>query len=160
MIAHDLYAEINPAFVAYLLVSFVRGFTEVNESGPELPLAYLALPLVLSGDLNSSFESTNRRTGLQEWLERNPQIEVDLAERLNSSMGFIADAVQLGCFSRILRLGQDARISLGEHALRKNLAAGLSEELARSVRHADRLGFWCAAAGSTKTVFDIMGLTL
>lgn len=160
MIAHDLYAETNPAFGAYLLVSFVRGFTEANDKGPELPVAYLTLPLAISGDLNASFKSTNRTTGLQEWLERNPQIEVDLAERLNSSMGFVAEAVRLGCFSRVVHLGKNARLSLGEQMLKKNLAAGLSEDLARSVRHADRLGFWCAVAGSTKTIYDMMGLTL
>lgn len=160
MFAHALYAETNPAFGAYLLVSFVRGFIEVNSDGPELPVAYLTLPLAISGDLHPSFDRTNRKTGLQEWLERSPQIQVDLAERLNSSMDFVAGAVRLGCFSHAVELSEGARLIVGQRGLRKDLTSGLSEDLAQSVRYADRLGYWSAAAGSTKTIYDMMGLTL
>lgn len=160
MFAHDLFAETNPAFGAYLLVSFVRGFIEVNSDGPELPVAYLTLPLAISGDLHPSFDRTNRKTGLQEWLERSPQIQVDLAERLNSSMDFVAGAVRLGCFSHTVKLSEGARLIVGQRGLRKDLTSGLSEDLAQSVRYADRLGYWSAAAGSTKTIYDMMGLTL
>lgn len=160
MIAHDLYAETNPAFGAYLLISFVRGFVEVAPSGPELPVAYLALPLAVSGDLAPTFDHTNRKTGLREWLERSPQIEVGLAERLNSSIDFVAGAVRLGCFSHAVNLTDGARLMVGTRALKKELASGLSSDLAKSVRYADRLGYWFAAAGSTKTIYDMMGLTL
>lgn len=160
MIAHDIYAETNPAFGAYLLVSFIRGFAEANESGPELPVAYLVLPIAISGDLKASFDSTNKRTGLQEWLERSPQIQIGLAERLNATMGFVREALRLGCFSRVVKLGADTRLNIGEQSIRKSLANGLSDELSLSVRHAERLGYWCAVAGSTKTIYDTMGLTL
>ncbi|GCA52885.1 hypothetical protein KGO5_05351 [Sinorhizobium sp. KGO-5] len=159
-IAHDLYAETNPAFGAYLLVSFVRGFVEVNPNGPELPVAYLALPLAISGDLHPSFDRTNRKTGLQEWLERSPQIQVNLAERLNSSMDFVAGAIRLGCFSHAVRLSEGARLVVGTRGLKKDLTSGLSDDLTQSVRYADRLGYWSATAGSTKTIYDMMGLTL
>jgi hypothetical protein len=160
VIAHDLYAETNPAFGAYLLVSFVRGFVEANPVGPELPVAYLALPLAISGDLCRTFDHTNRNTGLHEWLERSPQIEMNLAERLNSSVRFVAGAVRLGSFSHAITLTDDARLLVGPHSLKKNLASGGSSDLARCVRYAERLGYWFAKAGSTKTIYDIMGLTL
>lgn len=160
MFAHDLYAETNPAFGAYLLVSFIRGFIEINSDGPELPVAFLTLPLAISGDLHPSFDRTNRKTGLQEWLERSPQIQVNLAERLNSSMNFVAGAVQLGCFSHTVKLSEGARLIVGQRGLKRDLTSGLSKDLAQSVRYADRLGHWSAAAGSTKTIYDMMGLTL
>lgn len=160
MIAHDLYAETNPAFGAYLLVSFVRGFVEVNPSGPELPVAYAALPLAISGDLCATFDRTNRKTGLHEWLERSPQVEMNLAERLNSSVDFVAGAVRFGCFSHVVTMTDNARLIIGTRTLKKELASGLSSDLARSVRYADRLGYWFATAGSTKTIYDMMGLTL
>ncbi|WP_336866573.1 three component ABC system middle component [Sphingomonas sanguinis] len=160
MIAHDLFAETNPAFGAYLLLSFVRGFAEETDKGPELPIAYLALPIIVSGDLRATFDGTNRRTGLQEWLERSPQIQVGLGERLNHSMDFVAGAVRLGCFSMVVHLSHEARLGEGTRYCRRDLATGLSNELAQSVRHAERLGYWCAAAGSTKTIYDTMGLTL
>ena len=36
----------------------------------------------------------------------------------------------------------------------------LSEEPAQQLKRAERLGFWFAAAGSTKTLFDMMGFTV
>ncbi|RFP06416.1 hypothetical protein BGC31_14325 [Komagataeibacter xylinus] len=159
MIAYDLYAETNPAFGAYLLVSFVRGFARANAKGPELPVAYLALPLAISGDLGATFDRTNRKTGLQEWLERSPQIQVNLAERLNNSMDFVSGAVRLGCFSHTVRLTEEARLTVGTRGLKKDLTFGLSSELSQAVRYADRLGYWCATAGSTKTIYDMLGLT-
>jgi len=160
MISHDIYAETNPAFGAYLLVSFIRGFIEINPAGPELPLAFLALPLAISGDLAPTFDHTNRKTSLSEWLARNPQIEIKLADRLNDSMDFVAGALRLGCFASAVTLSDSARLQIGSHALKKQLASGLSRDLAQSVRFADRLGMWFAAAGSTKTIYDTMGLTL
>lgn len=159
MIAHDLYAETNPAFGAYLLVSLVRGFAGANAKGPELPVVYLVLPLAISGDLGGTFDRTNRKTGLQEWLERSPQIQVNLAERLNSSMDFVSGAVRLGCFLHTVKLTEEARLTVGTRGLKKDLTFGLSSELAQAVRYADRLGYWCATTGSTKTIYDMLGLT-
>lgn len=159
MIAHDLYAETNPAFGAYVLVSIVRGFSEFTPDGPDLPLAYIALPLALSGDLAESFNGTNRKTGLHEWFERTPKIQIDLADRLNSSMPLVTDAVRLGCFSKILSMDDTSRLTLGPRGLKKDMTAGLSEDLTRLLGHATRLGYWCGAAGSTKTIYDMMGIT-
>jgi hypothetical protein len=80
MIAHDIYAETNPAWVGYVLVAFLRGFVEAEPAGAELPLAYLGLPICLSGDLATTFEGSNKKTGLREWLERSPQIQLDLGQ--------------------------------------------------------------------------------
>lgn len=74
IVAHDIYSETNPAYGTYALTMFVRGFIAANGAGPELPAAYLALPVAMSGDLAPSFHGTNRNTGLLEWLDRSPQI--------------------------------------------------------------------------------------
>lgn len=50
-LAHDPYAETNPAFATYALAEFLNAFAEVDETGAELPLTYLALSIALSEDL-------------------------------------------------------------------------------------------------------------
>ncbi|WP_454758825.1 three component ABC system middle component [Caulobacter segnis] len=159
MIAHDVYAETNPAWLSYVLVGFLRGFVEADPAGPELPLAYVCLPLCLSGDLASTFDGSNKKTGLREWIERSPQIQLELSDRLNGSMEMVTGAVRLACFSKTVRLEQ-GRLLPGPVALKADLAKGLSLELSGPVKRADRLGFWVAASGSTKTAFDILGLSL
>jgi len=159
-LAHDVFAEANPAFCAYALINFTAAFITVKHQAPELLVAYLSLPIALSGDLADSFIGTNRNTGLLEWLERNPKVQIGLAERINRSMDIVTEAIRFGCFSRVLAVDDGARLSLGQRKVKKSAATALSEGPAQSIKRAERLGYWFAAAGSTKTVFDMVGLTV
>jgi hypothetical protein len=159
-VAHDIYSETNPAFCAHALVAFTIAFLSVNDNGPEVPAAYLALPIALAGDLGHSFDGTNKSTGLLEWLNRQPQVQIGLADMVNTSMGMVTEAIRFGCFSRLLVLNPGARLGLGAQKVKKSAVAALSEAPAQSIKRAARLGFWFASAGSTRTVFDIMGLTV
>lgn len=158
--AHDIFSETNPAYCACALASFAAAFVAVRHIGPELPVAYLVLPIALSGDLSSSFDGTNRNTGLLEWLERNPQVQVGITDRVNRSMSVVTGAVRFGCFARVIRLDDDARLWVGDRKFKKSAVNSMSAGTARSLKHAERLGYWFAAAGSTKTVFDMVGLTV
>lgn len=159
-VAHDIFAETNPGFCTYVLVSFVTTFVTVNDNGPELPITYLALPIALSGDLRTSFDGTNKNTGLLEWLERSPQVQIGLAERVNNSLSIVTEAIRFGCFSHVLVVAEGARLRLGERRLKKSVVAALSEGVSQSLKRAERLGHWFATAGTTKTAFDMMGLTV
>ncbi len=78
-LAHDIYSETNPAFCAHALVAFTTAFLSVNDKGPEIPAVYLALPVAMAGDLSRTFYGTNKNTGLLEWLERHPQVQIGIA---------------------------------------------------------------------------------
>ncbi len=158
-VAHDIYSETNPAFCALALVAFTTAYISVNPEGPEVPTVYLALPVALAGDLGPCFDGTNKNTGLLEWLDRRPQVQVGLANLVNSSMDIVTDAIRFGCFSRILVVSPTARLGPGIQKVKKSAITALSEAPAQSIKRAERLGFWFASAGSTRTVFDMMGLT-
>ncbi|MGP8270474.1 MAG: three component ABC system middle component [Terracidiphilus sp.] len=160
MIAHDIYSETNPAFCAYALIAFIKTYLSVNASGPEVPIAYLSLPVALSGDLGTAFLGTNKNTGLLEWLERSPQVQIGLAERVNGSINIVTEAIRFGCFTRVLRFDEAARLGLGDKKIKTSAAKGLGEEPTQVLKRAERLGYWFATAGSTRAVFDIMGLTV
>jgi hypothetical protein len=159
-VAHDIYAETNPAFCAHALVAFTAAFLSVNDKGPEVPAAYLALPVALAGDLGAAFDGTNKNTGLLEWLNRRPQAQIGLANLINESMDIVTEAIRFGCFSRVLIVNAHARLGLSPQKVKKSAVAALSEAPAQSIKRAERLGFWFASAGSTRTVFDMMGLTV
>src|SRR5213083_649403 len=107
-VAHDIYSETNPAYCAHALVAFTTAFLSVNNDGPEVPATYLALPVALAGDLGSAFDGTNKNTGLLEWLNRRPQVQIGLADLVNMSMDIVTEAIRFGCFSRILVVYADA----------------------------------------------------
>jgi hypothetical protein len=51
-------------------------------------------------------------------------------------------------------------MSSGQEKVKKSALSALSEGPAGAIKRAERLGFWFASAGSTRTVFDMMGLTV
>lgn len=159
-LAHDLYAETNPAFCAFVIAEFLKAYVEVEESGPELSIVYLAVPIALSGDLEDSFDGTNKRTGLLEWLERTPQMSLGLDDRIDASLDIVTAAVRYGCFTQIFMLTADGRLKPG--AKRTNAAAvgRLDPRSSGVIKRAGRLGAWLAAAGSTRNIFGVMGLTV
>ncbi|VXA84858.1 conserved hypothetical protein [Acinetobacter sp. 8I-beige] len=159
-ISHDIYAEMNPAFCALLLATFVESYVSTGNRFPDLPLIYIALPLLLSEEYIQQFEGTNKTTGLREWLSRNQNYDLDLSFRLNGCLDIVSEALQFGCFSGYLELKENAQISLGGKFLIKSKIKRIDGELLKIVKCADRLGCWFAHAGSTKAVFDIMGLTV
>ena len=158
-VAHDIYAETNPAFCACALVAFTAAYRSLNDEGPELPAAYLALPIALAGDLGRTFDGTNKNTGLLEWLERRPQVQIGLADMVNASMGIVTEGIRFGSFSRVLLVGTNGRLGLGSQKIKASAISALGDSPIRSIKRAERLGFWFASAGSTRTVFDMMGLT-
>lgn len=159
-VAHDVFAETNPAYCASALAAFTAAYVSLNEAGLELPACYLALPVALSGDLAVTFNGTNRNTGLLEWLTRSPQAQVGLAARVNASMSIVTDAIRFGCFTDVLVLGEDGRIRLGTQEVKKSALNKLHDEPAQAIKHAERLGYWFAMAGSTRTTFNMMGLAV
>lgn len=159
-LAHDVFAETNPAYCATVLASFTAAFASLSEDGPEMPVCYIVLPIALSGDLSATFDGTNRNTGLLEWLTRSPQVQVGLAARINASASIVTKAIRFGCFTQVLALGGDGRVRLGARNIKKSVLGKLHDERALAVKHAERLGYWFAMAGSTRTTFDMMGLTV
>lgn len=159
-ISHDIYAEMNPAFCALLLETFVDAYIRTVNRSPDLPLVYVALPLLLSDDCILLFEGTNKTTGLREWLKRSPNYDLDIHIRLNGSLNIVTEALQFGCFSGYLELTEKAQLSLGFNSFKKSKIRKIDSDLLRVVKCAERLGCWFAEAGSTKAVFDIMGLTV
>lgn len=159
-VAHDLFAETNPAFCAYAVYRFSSAYASVHRRRTDLPLAYLALPLALSADLAGTFEKTNRNTGLREWFERNPEVQVGIHERVNACLSIITEAIRFGCFAGILEMDEDARIAPVASAVRKSAVNVLDEDSRASLKRAERLGVWFATAGSTKVVFDVVGMSI
>ena len=159
MIAHDIYAETNPAFCTLILNAFVKAYTSISPSGVEIPSAYIAVPLAMSGDMETTFIGTNKKTGLREWLERNPEVQIELSERLNGTMEFVTEAIRFGCFSGVLQIEQDTKLTLGNQKLAKNVNSH-TPDTKGAIKRAERLGYWFATAGSTRNIFNMMELTV
>lgn len=152
---HDMYAETNPAFCAHILAIFCSSYEKGSQGAPEVPLCYLALPLVLSEDLSPTFLQTNGQTGLSVWLERNPQVKVGLAERINTTLQFSTAAVRFGCVVGLLKLTEQGQLVRGHLKPPKPSGSSIAEAEVR----AKRLGQWFGSAGSARAVMSSLGVT-
>lgn len=159
--AHDIYAELNPAFCAIALAAFADSYCSVKSEGFEVPLCYLILPIALSGDLASTFSHTTKDTVFKDWLHNNPAITFNFADRVNTTLIITTDALQFGCLSNTITLAQNGKITAGEEKIKKtnkNLKDPFSA--ASIINRSQRLGFWLANTGSTRMVYDALGVTL
>lgn len=159
-VAHDLYAETNPAFCAYLLATFTSAYEEEKAISPEALLSYTALPLALSGDLAHTFNSTNKSTGLLEWLQRHPEIQIELSTRINASMDIVTEAIQYACFAQLLTLTKEGQLQSGIKVTNKAVIKRLGQENQAAFKQARLLGVWFATAGTARTTLNMMGLTV
>lgn len=159
-LAHDVYSETNPAYGVFLLTTFIGAYAVTKGHGPDLPAAYLVLPVALSGDLDASFEGTNKRTGLAMWLQRRPEVQVGLADRINRTLDVVTEAIRFGAFTGAIAVGTDGKMILGPDKPKASATKALGYEPAQALKRAERLGYWFADAGSTRVVFDTMGLTV
>lgn len=160
MIAHDIYAETNPAFCALILAWLASGYLEPSDRALEVPAAYIAVPLILSEQFAPAFDGTNKRTGLLAWIDRNPGVLVGIADRINATSELVTDAIRYGALSETLRLGTDGCLAPGPKNLwgaRKVLA---DDYVADACKRADRLGYWFAGVGPTRAIFTALGLTV
>ena len=158
--AHDLFAETNPAFGIYTIVGFCREFCSVAHQNPSIALVYLALPIAFSRDTESSFAGTSARTGLLAWLNRYPDVRLDICTRIDASMEIVSASIKLGVTSKALALVEGGAIELGSNPPIKSPVDKLSLEPKRVIRRAERLGRWMGEAGTAGTIFSTFGVSL
>lgn len=158
-IAYDLFAETNPAFVTFCLAGFCKKYEAASGKAPELALVYLALPLALSEDLENSFEKTAATTGLLSWINRYPDIRLELGARLDASKDIVSAAVRLGLSGKALSLSPNGMIGLGAQRLPAKPVSELPANSKRAIKRAERLGTWMGKTGSAGTIFSAFGVS-
>lgn len=159
-IAHDLYAETNPAFGAYAAIAFCREYLSASAKNPSIALFYLALPIAMSRDTEASFLGTNIRTGFLAWLNRHPEVRLNLGARLDASLRLVSASMKLGLMANALVLVEGGTVGLGPEPPVNASVARLPAEPKKVIRRAERLGGWMGEAGSAGSIFSAFGVTL
>lgn len=155
--AHDVYAEINPAYCASIITQFCTAHFKKSGLFPLIPVAYLVLPIVLSEDLSSTFDGCVGSTGLLVWLNRSPRIRAGLAQRVNETLEVTTAAIRFGCVSRLLSLAPDGTVLSERNRLPSLVTEGVA---GAALKRSKKLGVWCGEAGSGRAVLEAMGLSV
>jgi hypothetical protein len=148
----------NPAYCGWLLREAVEGYTSVKPAGLPLPLAFLALPVVLHRPTRELVPGAVT-TKLHAWLQEHPQVRVNFAERTRELAPFTREALLFLSASRQLRVNDDGAITVaGKLGPGKAGLLELSGEMRESVSKARFVGRWFASAGAPATVFQMWGV--
>jgi hypothetical protein len=154
----ELAALFNPAFCSLLVYTGVAHYQKQDKSGMPLPLAFLLLPVVLSSNLRETLPST-ARTPFQLWLDREPQVKIQLAKRATNLAPITREA--------LLFLVQRKRLALsGDRLLKVKVIKGVTTlhsyapELPPLVESVRILGNMFGKTNDAETVFASLGLSL
>ena len=156
----DILATTNPAYCSLVLRAFAKSYIEAAESEPEYPLAFFALPTILSSTISRTFQGTNSKTGLLSWINKNPEVRIELPAVVKRSVPIVRSALVFGLQTKVFELSSAGTIRLIADRFPKEPKD--PSNIASTCRHfslAKSLGTWCGKIHSTSTVFIAIGIT-
>lgn len=154
----DAFAETNPAFCSLILSAYVSAFQDTQKRPLPITLLPLVLPIVMSGELDSSFLYTSKDTGLARWISKTPSVLFNLRERVQASVEMSRESLQFALQYQILSLDDEAQISdlIESDATRRLKKLGF-EKMGSNAR---KLGTWVGVLASASVTYNILGLDI
>lgn len=158
IVSRDAYAETNPAFCSLLLTANVAGFHGVNNRTMPITLLPFVLPIVMSGELDSTFSYTTVDTGLSRWIIKNPRILLKLPAQIKSCGEMTRAALQFALHFEELSMDSEANMRAVNPELSTQQLKKLGFE--RMANNATKLGTWFGSLGSVTLAYNILGLEI
>ena len=155
-VSRDAYAETNPAFCSLLLTANVAGFHSVHDRPMSVTLLPFVLPIVMSGELDSTFSYTTVDTGLSRWVVKNPRVLLKLPAQMKSCGEMTRAALQFAMHFKDLSMDNEAGMRAANPALSALQLKKLGFE--RMASNATKLGAWFGSLGSATLAYNILGL--
>ncbi|WP_322405516.1 three component ABC system middle component [Massilia luteola] len=155
-LSRDTYAETNPAFCSLLLTANVAGFHSVHDRPMPITFLPLVLPIVMSGELDSTFLYTTADTGLSRWIVKNPDILMKLPARMEACREMTRAALQFALHYKHLSMDNEANLRSLNLALSAIQLKKLGFE--RTANNATKLGTWFGSLGLATLAYNILGL--
>lgn len=158
MILIDIYAAENPAFGAILLHGYAEGYLESAGEGVPYPLFFPVLPLVVSEYTAASFDGTNARTGLFNWLAERPEVLVGLVDAIRATVPFTRSSLVFAVRHRLMDISPDQRFAPAVHAPWRQPGWRSGDERGHALSLARRLGTWTGRIDNPVTLFHRLGI--
>jgi hypothetical protein len=152
---------LNPAFLGALLRKAVDGYAEESGNGLPFELSFLVIPLCLHPDTVRRLPSRAASTPLHTWLQReeNRDVLLSVGERVLALVPFTREALIFAAQRGVIAFDDAGTLRAGEKALRGiTTYPNTSEEIKQAVRRAEFVGRWFALAGTTATIYSLLGV--
>lgn len=124
----DFFADTNPAFCSIVMFQFCQGYNQESKEHIDFPLILFPIPIILSGELEKTFNNTQINTGFFTWVSRNPELLINLSSRIEGTLSLTRQALEYGVTYCILDITSEGKIYATENGLRKKLIFLLSRK--------------------------------
>lgn len=153
--SREYRALFNPAAVAVVLARQCQGAVDRGRSSVPLTVAAAGTLIAFHPRARKALPG-NIRTNLVSWLEREPQVKVDVAASLRGSQGWLRQGVVFALAHDVCSWLGPASIGVGSAAPALRIAG--DSDMTEMQRSAFFLGRWLPEAGSEATVLALLGM--
>jgi hypothetical protein len=154
----EIKSLLNPAFCAYVLYEFIKGYQTIDSRGAQYPLIFFVLPIVLQKVIRQKMNGTNASTGLNKWLVDNSEVRIELVQIISGMNYFTKKSLLFGLQSQIISM-QNNKIVVGNNKKIKQ-PQGWIDERGDIIKKSTLLGKWFAQMEDSATIFTMFGVRI
>ncbi|WP_100913374.1 three component ABC system middle component [Pseudoalteromonas spongiae] len=159
MISADAYAKTNPALCSLLVWNFIKEYEAESKKGVEFPLLFIVLPIVMSKKYEASFHKTNKNTGFYRWIDNNPQVVIQLNNRLTATELLTKKTLEFASSTSVIKFSEQGTIHHCVDGFRKKPKVPSSDNATfEMLSNSKKLGAWCGQVDDTKEILKRLRL--
>jgi hypothetical protein len=147
----------NPAFCGLVLFRALQGYEEQDTGGMPYSLSLLVLPLCLHKHSREAL-AAGSRSYLLKVVERSPQMQVNLAERVTAMLPYTFEGFGLLMERNCITIADDGRIQSAPNKVRKTIDTTGTAETVSCQRVARFVGKEFARIADRVTVYTTFGI--
>ncbi|GIP30861.1 MULTISPECIES: three component ABC system middle component [Paenibacillaceae] len=138
----------NPAFGAFIIWNFVRGYYSNNSKLVPFPLLFIVLPIIFREDFSDLLASTNRPSGLRYFANKFLSTKVlknDLVSNIHANALNMKElslqSIRIGLYSSLISLDYEEALVFPFTTTERKQEPKSIIKLGKA---SEKLGYWCS----------------
>lgn len=155
MRAREVAYLLNPPFCGRVLYSTIKTYNEKTSRALPFPLIYLVLPLILHKETRTNI---NSRTQLQLWVQRYPQLLIDLPQRIRELVPITNESVEFLLQTGKILLTPTGELEISPTSKTLSKTKYVDDEVSECLKKGEHVAKWFATAGKVETIYIELGV--
>lgn len=152
---HEVAFLLNPAFCGRVLYSTIKTYNKKTNRALPFPLIYLVLPLILHKETRINI---NSRTQLQLWVQRYPQLLIDLPQRIRELVPITNESVEFLLQTGKILLTPNGELEVSPASKTLSKTKYIDDEVLECIKKGEHVAKWFATAGKVETIYIELGV--
>ncbi|PAS29116.1 three component ABC system middle component [Vibrio cholerae] len=150
-------ANYNPFYVGFIILNFIKAYTDVSKRSVSSNLIFLAVPMSLTSVV-SYLIPKSVSTSLDKWAAENDSLMVSVPYIIESVAPFIVSSLYILEESKNIIISEDGFISVNSKSKMLKDDGTITPSMKEAIRASRLLGKWFAKSDSEASVFSRLGV--